>query len=128
MKTRFIAAASLVALLASGGAFAQSDVSRVDVVGRNTANAWNNGDTNGNREPVSYSNAVSRAEVNAQTRAAMAAGDRFAIGDTWGQQLGQRFQQPELTTTAAAKSRDEVRAETLQAMRNDQIVYGDSHS
>lgn len=127
MKTRFIAAASLVALLASGGAFAQSDVSRVDVVGRNTANAWNNGDTNGNREPVSYSNAVSRAEVNAQTRAAMAAGDRFAIGDTWGQQLGQRFQQPEMAT-AEAKTRDEVRAETLRAMRNDQIVYGDTNS
>ncbi|URI09557.1 hypothetical protein MW290_28795 [Aquincola tertiaricarbonis] len=127
MKTRFIAAASLVALLASGGAFAQSDVSRVDVVGRNTANAWNNGDTNGNREPVSYSNAVSRAEVNAQTRAAMAAGDRFAIGDTWGQQLGQRFQQPEMAT-AQAKTRDEVRAETLRAMRNDQIVYGDTNS
>lgn len=127
MKTRFIAAASLVALLASGGAFAQSDVSRVDVVGRNTANAWNNGDTNGNREPVSYSNAVSRAEMNAQTRAAMAAGDRFAIGDTWGQQLGQRFQQPEMAT-AEAKTRDEVRAETLRAMRNDQIVYGDTNS
>lgn len=127
MKTRFIAAASLVALLASGGAFAQSDVSRVDVVGRNTTEAWNYGDTNGNRLPVSYSNAVSRAEVQAQTRAAMAAGDRFAIGDTWGQQLGQRDQQP-ATATAEVKSRAEVRAETLRAMRNDQIVYGDTNS
>lgn len=127
MKTRFIATASLVALLASGGAFAQSDVSRVDVVGRNTTEAWNYGDTNGNRLPVSYSNAVSRAEVQAQTRAAMAAGDRFAIGDTWGQQPGQRDQQP-ATATAEVKSRAEVRAETLRAMRNDQIVYGDTNS
>lgn len=123
MKTRFIAAASLAALLASGGAFAQSDVSRVDITGRNTTAAWNNGDTNGNKEPVSYSNAVSRSEVVSQTRAAMAAGDRFAIGDTYGQQLGQ----PELNQTAATKSRDQVRAEAISAMRNDQIVDGDTN-
>lgn len=127
MKTRFIAAASLAALLASGGAFAQSDVSRVDVTGRNTTTAWNNGDTNGNKEPVSYSNAVSRAEVVSQTRAAMAVGDRFAIGDTYGQQLGQRFQQPELNQMAETKSRDQVRAEAISAMRNDQIVDGDTN-
>lgn len=128
MKTRFIAAASLAALLASGGAFAQSDVSRVDITGRNNTSAWNNGDTNGNKEPASYSNAVSRSEVVAQTRAAMAAGDRFAIGDTYGQQLGQRFQQPELNQVAGTKSRDQVRAEAISAMRNDQIVDGDTNS
>lgn len=126
MKTRFIAAASLAALLASGGAFAQSDVSRVDVTGRNTSTAWNNGDTNGNSYAPSYSNAVSRAEVNAQVRSAMAAGDRFAIGDTYGQQLGQRLQQPE--AMASVKTRAEVRADAINAMRNDEIVYGDSHS
>lgn len=118
MKTRFIAAASLAALLASGGAFAQS---------ANTSSAWNNGDTNGNKAPVSYSNAVSRAEVVSQTRAAMAAGERFAIGDTYGQQLGQRGQQPEVNQAASTKTRDQVRAEAISAMRNDQIVDGDTN-